>query len=189
MDSPQQHHQQHGRRRLEVVTGHFDLKAAADAAARRAGGTSQRALMARQDVSGLHALLEHDNPELRHRMKLFFASDPIYVPRYDIDLRDDRELAFQRLTRFCRAGFVSVGDFAVDPRRIFAAHEVMAMVDPSFSTKATVQFNLFGGTVLKLGSAKHHRLVLRGIDDGTAMGSFCLTELSVGNNAVEMTTT
>jgi len=31
--------------------------------------------------------------------------------RYDIDLRDDRELALRRLTSFCRAGFVSVTDF------------------------------------------------------------------------------
>lgn len=31
--------------------------------------------------------------------------------RYDIDLRDDRELALERLTKFCRAGFVSVADF------------------------------------------------------------------------------
>lgn len=31
--------------------------------------------------------------------------------RYDIDLRDDRELALQRLTKFCQAGFVSVTDF------------------------------------------------------------------------------
>lgn len=31
--------------------------------------------------------------------------------RYDIDLRDDRELAYQRLKKFCMAGFVSVTDF------------------------------------------------------------------------------
>jgi acyl-CoA oxidase len=187
MDAAAQHEQ--GRRRLEVVAGHFDLVAAAEAAARRAGGQSQRALAARPDVAGLHALLEHDNPELRHRMKAFFAADDLYIPRYDIDLRDDRELAFQRLSKFCRAGFVSVGDFAVDPRRIFAAHEVAALVDPSMATKATVQYNLFGGSVLKLGTQKHWRTVLRGIDDATAMGSFSLTETGVGNNAVEMATT
>ena len=32
-----------------------------------------------------------------------------------------------------------------DPLRIFAAHEVLALTDPSMAVKATVQFNLFGG--------------------------------------------
>lgn len=45
-----------------------------------------------------------------------------------MDLRDTRELALQRLTRFCRAGFVSVTDFRHAPLRIFAAHEVRARV-------------------------------------------------------------
>eukprot|EP00983_Pelagomonas_calceolata_P033830 1059372-Pelagomonas_calceolata.AAC.18 len=34
-----------------------------------------------------------------------------------------------------------------NPLRVFAAHEVAAFCDPSMSTKMTVQFNLFGGTV------------------------------------------
>lgn len=61
-----------------------------------------------------------------------------------MDLRDSRELALQRLAKFCRSGFFSVTDFKHDPLKIFAAHEVAAMVDPSMATKATVQFNLFG---------------------------------------------
>jgi hypothetical protein len=35
------------------------------------------------------------------------------------------------------------------PQRFFAAHEVMSMSDSSMATKLTVQFNLFGGTILK----------------------------------------
>lgn len=59
--------------------------------------------------------------------------------RYDLDLRDARELALQRLSRFCRSGFVSITDFRHDPLRIFAAHECAALVDPSMATKMTVQ--------------------------------------------------
>lgn len=53
----------------------------------------------------------------------------------------------------------------------------------------TVQFNLFGGTVLRLGTARHHGALLDGIDSLSAVGCFALTELGFGNNAVEMQTT
>eukprot|EP00339_Tiarina_fusa_P024522 CAMPEP_0117066152 /NCGR_PEP_ID=MMETSP0472-20121206/46262_1 /TAXON_ID=693140 ORGANISM="Tiarina fusus, Strain LIS" /NCGR_SAMPLE_ID=MMETSP0472 /ASSEMBLY_ACC=CAM_ASM_000603 /LENGTH=154 /DNA_ID=CAMNT_0004787095 /DNA_START=278 /DNA_END=739 /DNA_ORIENTATION=- len=53
----------------------------------------------------------------------------------------------------------------------------------------TVQFNLFGGTVLKLGTDKHHGAFLDQIDRLESVGCFALTELGYGNNAVEMETT
>jgi len=118
-----------------------------------------------------------------------FMNQPVYIPRYDMDLRDERELALQRLTKFCQSGFVSVTDFRHNPLRIFAAHEIAAFMEPSMATKMTVQFNLFGGTVLKLGTEKHHKGLLRGIDNMTDIGCFALTELGFGNNAVEMQTT
>ena len=46
--------------------------------------------------------------------------------------------------------------------RIFAAHELAAIIDPAMTTKMTVQFNLFGGTVLKLGTERHHKVLLEG---------------------------
>lgn len=45
------------------------------------------------------------------------------------------------------------------------------------------------GTVLKLGTDKHHQGLLRGIDNMESIGCFALTELGFGNNAVEMQTT
>merc|ERR1719285_1068429 len=53
--------------------------------------------------------------------------------------------------------FISVPVFWNNPLRIFAAHELAAIIDPAMTTKMTVQFNLFGGTVLKLGTERHHK--------------------------------
>ena len=76
-------------------------------------------------------------------------------------------------------------DFVGDnPYRIFAAHECAGMCDGSMATKMTVQFNLFGGTVMKLGTEKHHQVLLDKIDRLEAVGCFALTELGFGNNAV-----
>ena len=48
------------------------------------------------------------------------------------------------------------------------------------ATKMTVQFNLFGGTVLKLGTDRHHKQLLKGIDTLDDIGCFGLTELGCG---------
>ncbi len=42
------------------------------------------------------------------------------------------------------------------------------------------QFNLFGGTVLKLGTKRHHDLLQRGITTLDDIGCFALTELGYG---------
>jgi acyl-CoA oxidase len=60
------------------------------------------------------------------------------------------------------------------------------MCDPSTATKCTVQANLFGGTILKLGTKRHHDLLLKDMATLDAVGCFALTELGFGNNAVEM---
>ncbi len=51
-----------------------------------------------------------------------------------------------------------------------------------------MQYNLFGGSLVFLGSERHLS-VTKGIDDLSTIGCFALTELGFGNNAVEMETT
>lgn len=66
------------RRRLAVVEGHFDLMQGA-AGSGRSGALQASAVG--PAVAGLQQLLDHDNHELRKRMKDFFQSDDIYIPR------------------------------------------------------------------------------------------------------------
>lgn len=140
------------------------------------------------DVPAMTALLDHDNHDMRKKFREFMG-DPIMKPKYNISLAEEREVALLRLKRICDAGFISVLDFINNPLRIFAAHELAAIIDAAMATKMTVQFNLFGGTVLKLGTERHHSKLLAGIDTLDDVGCFGLTELGYGNNAVEMETT
>jgi len=133
-------------------------------------------------------LLDHDNHQMRADFRKFI-SEPVMVPRYNISLEEERELALRRLQRICDNKFISVQDFWYNPLRVFAAHELASVIDPAMTTKMTVQFNLFGGTVLKLGTERHHKVLLEGIDNLQDVGCFGLTELGYGNNAVEMETT
>ena len=65
---------------------------------------------------------------------------------------------------------------------------MLGWVDGSLATKFTVQFNLFGGTLMALHTDRH-RPFMDQVDDLTNMGCFCFTELGYGNNAVKMETT
>mmetsp|Transcript_18698 Transcript_18698/g.47219 ORF Transcript_18698/g.47219 Transcript_18698/m.47219 type:complete len:644 (-) Transcript_18698:24-1955(-) len=139
-------------------------------------------------LDALAALLDHDNHDMRQAAKEL-CRNAVCVPQYDVDLREERELALARLKLLCDSRLFSVTDFRSNPLRIFAAHEIATLIDPSMATKMTVQFNLFGGTVLKLGTQRHHDMLLAGIDSLDDIGCFALTELGFGNNAVEMQTT
>ena len=140
------------------------------------------------DVDAMQHLLEHDNHETRAGLRELFK-DEIFTPRYNISLAQEREVALKRLQAICDNKLISVLNFKDNPQRIFSVHEAVGMMDGAAATKMTVQFNLFGGTVLKLGTQKHHDLLLEEIDSLKSVGCFGLTELGYGNNAVEMLTT
>lgn len=140
------------------------------------------------DLKSLQNLLEHDNHDTRQALRELFKH-PIFTPRYNVSLDEERDLAYKRLKRICDNQLISVLDFKQNPHRIFSVHEAVGMMDGSAATKMTVQFNLFGGTILKLGTKLHHDKLLSDIDALNAVGCFGLTELGCGNNAVEMQTT
>ncbi len=137
----------------------------------------------------LNKILDPDNRENRAKFKKYMAENrDLFVPRFDIPLTEERDRAFARLQSVARKGFISVLDFERNPLNVFAAHEMLGMVDSGGTTKMTVHFNLFGGTLLKLGTDRHRHL-LPEIDRLDSTGCFCLTELGHGNNAIEMETT
>lgn len=138
--------------------------------------------------SSFQELLDHDHLKERNVLRELFR-DPIFIPRYNITLEEERHLALIRLQKICQTGLFSIQDFHTNPLRIFAVHEIAGLCDGSMATKMTVQFNLFGGTILKLGTQKHHQRLLKGIDTLQDIGCFALTELGYGNNAIEMETT
>ncbi|XP_043224946.1 putative acyl-coenzyme A oxidase 3.2, peroxisomal [Amphibalanus amphitrite] len=150
----------------------------------------ERQKVATFDTAKLTHLLDHDNHDMRNRYREY-QKDPAtrMKPRYNISLEEERELALKRLKAVCDNDFISVLNFVDNPYKIFAAHELVGITDPATCTKMTVQFNLFGGTVLKLGTKRHHDKLLKGIDTLEDVGCFGLTELGYGNNAVEMETT
>jgi len=118
--------------------------------------------------------------------KLF--EDKMWVPEWNVPLQAQRETALKRLQLTVSKKMVSVRDFKNDVTNIFTAHEMLGGIDPSTGTKFTVQFNLFGGTLMALHTERHAHIFDK-IDSLQAMGCFLLTEVGYGANAVKMEST
>ncbi|MFJ3705603.1 MULTISPECIES: acyl-CoA dehydrogenase [Streptomyces] len=63
-----------------------------------------------------------------------------------------------------------------------AAFETLAFGDLSVLVKVGVQFGLFGGAILHLGTGRHHDAYLPDLITGELMGCFAMTETGHGSN-------
>ncbi|MEO5664229.1 MAG: acyl-CoA dehydrogenase [Nocardioides sp.] len=63
-----------------------------------------------------------------------------------------------------------------------AAFETLALGDLSVLVKVGVQFGLFGGAILQLGTKPHHDAYLADLITGKLMGCFAMTETGHGSN-------
>src|SRR5687768_2994103 len=63
-----------------------------------------------------------------------------------------------------------------------AAFETLAYGDLSVLVKVGVQFGLFGGAILQLGTKEHHDAYLADLITGRLMGCFAMTETGHGSN-------
>jgi len=70
-----------------------------------------------------------------------------------------------------------------------AGFEELVAADPSLQIKSGVQWGLFGGAVLQLGTEEHHKRWLPGIMDLSIPGAFTMTEIGHGSDVAAVGTT
>ncbi|WP_193597752.1 acyl-CoA dehydrogenase [Microbacterium sp. YJN-G] len=70
-----------------------------------------------------------------------------------------------------------------------AGFEELVAADPSLQIKSGVQWGLFGGAVLHLGTEEHHSRWLPGIMDLSIPGAFAMTEIGHGSDVAAVGTT
>ena len=137
--------------------------------------------------SDLKRILFNDDPAKKERIYKLL-NHPLFTPKYGLSLNDQRELEYKRIKMVAEAKIFSIYDFKNDPKNLFTCHELIALFSGSMAIKFTVQFNLFGGTLMALATERHKPFMDR-VDSLENMGCFCFTELGYGNNAVKMETT
>lgn len=109
------------------------------------------------------------------KSKLLHISDESCADCYNQSALKMRELIRSKLLLF--------DDIHVNPEKFFFAHRIMAYNTPKiglgFWVRMTVQYNLFAGTIMALGT-DFHREQLKIIQDQGLLGCFCLTESFAG---------
>lgn len=150
------------------------------------------ATAARRDeaaVSALRTAFDGDHAATRARVRAFL-SDPTRRA-YGLDKAVYREKVLGWVRAFADAGFAEMAFPGVcaagDLEAFTVAFETLAHGDLSLLVKVGVQFGLFGGSLLLLGTARHHAL-LKGVARAETLGCFAMSEVGHGSNVASLET-
>jgi acyl-CoA oxidase len=140
------------------------------------------------DVPSLTALLDGVYAEVRNltRKRLVEHADILRQER-ELTAAEFRERVLEVVTELAGTGQTGMG-FPVeyggsgDIGASVAAFETMAFGDLSVLVKVGVQFGLFGGAILQLGTKRHHDAYLAPLIRAELLGCFAMTETGHGSN-------
>lgn len=145
------------------------------------------------DVNKMIHLLNGKQAPTRRKIKRLL-SDPAFAYRYGIDTETYREQVLEWCRELAKQG---IGALAFpkscggksDLAAFITAFETLAFHDLSLTVKFGVQFGLFGGSILNLGTKKHHEQYLPKVGTLELPGCFAMTETGHGSNVREIETT
>ncbi|MDT8342717.1 MAG: acyl-CoA dehydrogenase family protein, partial [Longimicrobiales bacterium] len=145
------------------------------------------------DLPGLRTFLSQPHADDRRRVLDLLGEEVFRVPA-EITRGAHREQALAAVRRLAQEGLGALGfptacGGADAPDRAIAVFETLALGDTSILVKFGVQFGLWGGSVLQLGTEGHHRRYLEAIGSLALPGCYAMTEIGHGSNIRELETT
>jgi len=145
------------------------------------------------DADRMRAFLDRDRPELRARVAELL-SEPRLGLAIALPTAEYRERVLDALRLLAdeglgRLGFPERHGGAGDPGAGVAVFETLAYGDLSVVVKFGVQFGLWGGSVLQLGTERHHEELLPRIGTLELPGCYAMTETDHGSNVRDLETT
>ena len=144
------------------------------------------------EIEALTRELDGRHHEVRRRLREVLAGPELsYV--YGLPTADYREKVLVWCRRLAAEGFGALafpessgggGDLA----QFIAVFETLAAHDTSLLVKFGVQFGLFGGSILQLGTERHHRKYLEKVGTLELPGCFAMSEVGHGSNVRDVET-
>src|SRR3954447_11442073 len=140
------------------------------------------------DVPALTALLDGEHAEVRDLVRRnLSAYASVLEEAEQLDTAAYRDRVRDLVVEMAATGQTGMGfpkehGGGGDIGASIAAFETLAYGDLSVLVKVGVQFGLFGGAILQLGTQRHHDAYLRDLVTGRLMGCFAMTETGHGSN-------
>jgi acyl-CoA oxidase len=142
----------------------------------------------RIDVAELTRFLDGRYAEVRNLVRVNLAEKAEILEQAETLSRDEfRERVRDVVVEMAATGQTGMGfpeeyGGGGDIGASVAAFETLAYGDLSVLVKVGVQFGLFGGAILQLGTRRHHDAYLADLVTGRLMGCFAMTETGHGSN-------
>lgn len=119
---------------------------------------------------------------------------PVAVPALELGLEEHRQRTLDLVTRMTgselvRAGLPEAQGGTGDLGASVTGLETIGHGDLSVFVKAGVQFGLFGGAIINLGTERHHDRYVPGMADLSLPGCFAMTETGHGSDVQSLLTT
>src|SRR4051812_5702731 len=152
-----------------------------------------QAVTADQPLDDLRKLLDGRWAWVRDEVRQTLQ-EPLFAPVYDIEVEAHRA----RVLEQARALAATPGPRLLFPKELggdgeigaaITAFETQAMGDLSLLVKTGVQFGLFGGAILHLGTQRHHERYLADVMSLDLPGCFAMTETGHGSDVQSIRTT
>jgi len=140
------------------------------------------------DVPALTALLDGEHAEVRDLVRTNLAAYSSVLEEAErLDTTAYRDRVRDLVVEMAGTGQTGMGfpqeyGGGGDIGASVAAFETLAYGDLSVLVKVGVQFGLFGGAILQLGTRRHHDAYLEDLVAGRLMGCFAMTETGHGSN-------
>ena len=153
-----------------------------------APGSSNGYVQPEIDVPALTRLLDGRYAEVRNLVRTNLAAySSVLTDAETLSREDYRERVKEIVVELAGTGQTGMGfpeeyGGGGDIGASIAAFETLAFGDLSVLVKVGVQFGLFGGAILQLGTERHHEEYLRRVVTGELMGCFAMTETGHGSN-------
>ena len=149
---------------------------------------------AQVDPRALRRFLDGEHREVREHVRAVISQPKFVKGETTPPTEEYRELVMDWARELARTGGAALGfpaEFGGLDRvgGSIAAFETLAHSDLSLLVKCGVQFGLFGGAVLHLGTREHHQRYLREVVSLELCGCFAMSETAHGSNVQSVGTT
>ncbi len=145
------------------------------------------------DPKAIGVYLDGERAPLRRELLELLTEDRFHVP-LGTPTGAYRERVFVLLNELADRGYGRLGfpewvGGGGDVAGSIAVFETLAFGDLSLLVKFGVQFGLFGGSILHLGTEKHHRAYLADVGSLALPGCYAMSETRHGSNVRDLETT